>query len=221
MKKFYLACGLLTSAMMATTSQAEGLGVTAKFGTLGAGIELSKGFTSKLNGRLGFNTFTFDESASESGVDYDIDLELSTFTALLDWHPFESSLRATVGVVFNGNELDLQAKSSAASFDIGGVTYTGADVGTFAGKVEFDDLVPYAGIGWGNAVETGQKFTFSLDLGVMFQGTPNAVLTSTGGTLSANPIFQSNLKREVADLQKALDKFEVYPVISLGIAWQF
>lgn len=221
MKQLYLSGLMLAGLLITGSAYAQGLGVTAKFGTLGAGVELTKGFTPKINGRLGYNTFTFDESGAESGVDYDIDLELSTITALLDWHPFEGSLRVTAGAVSNGNELDMKAKPSNATYDIGGVTYTAADVGTFTGKVDFDDMVPYLGIGWGNAVEKGQRLTFSFDLGVMFQGTPKATLSSVGGTLSSDPTFQANLQQEEADLQKELDEFDAYPVLSFGIAWQF
>jgi hypothetical protein len=213
--------GLAISALLySSLSVAEGIGVGVKAGTLGLGIEVTKGFTSTLNGRIGFNAYTFDASGTESDIDYDSDWELKSVALLLDWHPFSGGFRTTVGVFLNDNKIDSTAKTES-SYDIGGTTYTAAQVGTLAGNVSFNDTAPYVGIGWGNAVGKGQRLTFALDVGVLVQGAPNAELTSTGGTLSSDPNFQANLATEEAELQDSLDDFDLYPVISVGLAFQF
>lgn len=195
---------------------AEGLGFGVKGGTLGAGVELTAGLTSTLNGRLGYNTLTLDRSGTESDIDYDIDLELSTISALLDWHPGGGGFRATVGVVKNGNKLDMTGEPNG-TYDIGDDTYTAGDIGTLSGLVDFKDLAPYVGIGWGNAVEKNQNLTFSFDLGVIYQGSPQVDLSTTTSVAG----LAEDLAAEEEQLQDDLDGYQLYPVISLGLAFTF
>jgi len=208
--------GLLFSSM----SAAEGIGVGAKVGTLGFGLEVTKGFTPTINGRIGFNTFSFDASGTESDVDYDADLNMESVAALVDWHPFSGGFRATAGLMVNNNELEMTAKS-AVSYDVGGTTYTPAEIGTFGGVVNFNDIAPYAGIGWGNSVEKGQHLTFAIDVGVLMQGSANVDFTASGGTLSSDPTLLADLATEEAQLEDSLDDYDLFPVISLGLAFQF
>ena len=111
----------------------------------------------------------------------------------------------------------LLTAETAANYDIGGTTYTPADIGTLSGVVGFDDLVPYLGTGWGNAVEEGQGLTFSFDLGVVFQGSPDVTLSTTSTVAG----LDTDLRTEEQQLEQDLDDFDVYPVVSLGMAWQF
>ena len=216
MKRLLITTGMSVALLCSGNALAEGIGLGIKVGSLGAGIEVTKGLSDNFNARLGFNTFTLDESGTESDINYAIDLELSNATLLLDWHPTGGSFRTTAGLVANGNELKMTAES-AASYDIGGTTYTPADIGTLSGVVGFDELVPYLGIGWGNAVEDDQKLTFSFDIGVVFQGSPNVALSTTSTVAG----LEDDLRVEEQQLEQDLDKFDLYPVVSLGLAWQF
>ena len=213
--------GLIMSAVLfSSMSNAEGIGVGAKIGLLGFGVDVTKSFTPMINGRIAFNTFSFDASGTESDIDYDADLNLQTAGVLVDWHPFSGGFRTTAGVYINNNELEMTAKS-AVSYDIGGTTYTPAEIGNFGGTVDFNNTAPYLGIGWGNAVEKGQRLTFSFDLGVLFQGSPNVSFTASGGTLSSDPTLLADLATEEAQLEDDLSDYDMYPVLSVGAAFQF
>jgi len=220
MKRIPMIGLLMAGLFFSATGNAEGIGVGARVGTLGLGVEITKSFTPTLNGRVGFNNFTFDVSGTESDVDYDIDLNLQSASLLADWHPFSGSLRTTAGVFLNKNELDMQAES-AVNYDIGGTTYTPAEIGSFGGTVDFNEFSPYVGIGWGNAVEKGQRLTFSFDIGVLLQGSPNVEFTASGGTLSSDPALLADLEQEESDLETDLEDYELYPVVSMGLAFQF
>jgi hypothetical protein len=220
MKRIPQVVAILSSLLISSLSHAAGIGVGAKAGTLGLGIEITKGITAALNGRIGFNSYTFDASGTESDIDYNSDFKLQTVAALVDWHPFHGGLRATAGVMANNNKLDMTGKTTG-NVDIGGVVYTPAQVGNLNGNVSFDNIAPYLGIGWGNAVEQGQRLTFSFEVGVLMQGSPKVDLTSSGGTLSTDPTFQANLATEQAQLEDDLSDYDLYPVVSLGMAYQF
>ena len=220
MKRIPIIGLVLSIVLFSSISNAEGIAVGAKVGLLGFGIDVTKSFTPMINGRVVFNKFYFDASGTESDIDYDADLNMQSAGVMVDWHPFSGGFRTSIGVLLNNNELDMTAKS-AVSYDIAGTTYTPAEIGTFGGIVDFDKMAPYAGIGWGNAVEKGQHLTFSFDVGVLMQGSPNVEFTASGGTLSSDPTLLANLEAEEDELESSLDDFDVYPVISLGLAFQF
>ncbi|MBU0549730.1 MAG: hypothetical protein KKH80_01080 [Candidatus Omnitrophica bacterium] len=190
-----------------------------KAGTLGAGIEGIMRLNSNFNAKLGVNAFQYDYSGTEDGIEYDFDLELFSVSALLDWHPFKNSFRITSGALYNQNSLDMNAKT-ASSYTIGSATYTAAQVGSLTGELDFDEVNPYLGIGWGNAVGKNKQWSFSFDIGVVYQGSPKVDL-SANGTLSGNAAFQANLDREEQNLEDELEDYQFYPVISLGVCYSF
>lgn len=215
---FVLACVFMLSSSMPVLAGGTSLGL--KFSTLGVGIEAEQRFSSQIGGRLGFNYFTFEYDGVEDDIDYDFELDLQSLAALVDWHPFEGSFRITGGGLLNGNELNSNARPTEI-YDIGDNTYTPEEVGTLKGKIDFDDFVPYLGIGWNTTFgEEESSWGFIADLGVVFQGTPSAKLSSNG-TLAGTGAFDADLAKEEKDLQDDLNEFEMYPVISIGITRSF
>ena len=122
--------------------------------------------------------------------------------------------------MLNGNELNMKATGSNTSYDIGDTTYTASEVGTLTGNVEFNSFAPYVGIDFGNSVTKSKEFGFMFDLGIAYQGSPDVSLSATG-TLSNNATFKEELRKEEKALQDDLDNFTIYPVISLGVTYQF
>ncbi len=191
------------------------LGVKA--GTLGLGVEATWRPSRYLDFRLGANKFSYDDNGSEAGIDYDTELDLQSLYATANLRPPLSPFRFTAGVVSNGNELNLASRTTS-TFDIGGSTFTSAQVGQLQGGIEFDDIVPYAGIGFD--FRLFDTLGLNLDLGVLFQGTPQATLVATG-PIASDPLFQAELALEQQELQDSVDEYELYPVISLGFSFNF
>ncbi len=97
-------------------------------------------------------------------------------------------------------------------------------------QVGFNSIAPYLGVGWGNAVKKGSQWRFSLDAGVLFQGSPEAKFTTSGtvdagagaGAISVNdPLFQNDIDKEEQNLNDELKDFKALPVISLGTSYRF
>jgi len=214
-----IACALAAASLISAPVQAGGWAVGAKFGTLGFGAEIYKSFTPAFNARLVANAFQFDDSGTEDDVTYDYEVDLNTMGAMLDWHIFRGGFRLSAGAVANGNEVSLVAKPTA-SYTIGDTTYTAAEVGTLNGKIDFDSVAPYVGIGWGNPVGMGKRLSLNLDVGVLFTGEPTVALTADG-LLASNAAFQADLQREQQNVQEELNDLELYPVVALGLTYQF
>ena len=72
MKKIY-AAGMAAAALLCSSlAHAEGIGVTAKAGTLGLGLQLTAGFSPVFNGRLGFNNYTYNYNTIKDNINYDV-----------------------------------------------------------------------------------------------------------------------------------------------------
>lgn len=217
---------LLFSLLLTFLSVAPGFADTGdialgvKASTLGAGVEGTAGLLRGLNLRAGANALWFDFEADTSDINYDLKVDLLSFPAVLDWHPFKKSdFRISAGILINQNEAELKG-SSQASYTIGDNVYNASDLGTLSGKVDFNKLAPYVGIGWGNAVGRNENWSFSCDFGVVFQGEANIDLAASG-PISSDPAFQADLAREKKELEDELDDYKYYPLISLGVTYKF
>jgi hypothetical protein len=198
----------------AANAGAADIGVSAHVGTLGAGLDLAYGFNRNLTGRVGFNRLNIGEDFTEGDIDYSADLELESVHALADWHIFGGGFRLTGGAIFNNNAFDGSAAIDAGD-EIGGTPATGS--GSLALDVEYDEVAPYLGIGWGNRARGWSAVSFSVDAGLMFQGAPDVDITESGSTGAS----QSDLDKEERDVEDELENFEIYPVISAAIVFRF
>lgn len=192
-------------------------GIAVKVGTLGAGVDVTASIVPKLNARGNFNFFKYSFSGTQSDVRYDTDLKLRSFAVLLDLHPIpRRGLRLSGGLLFNKNELGMVSQPTV-SYTIGSKTYSNVQVGTLDGRVDFNRVAPYLGIGWGNA--TGRRVGIAFDLGVAFQGSPKVSLTATG-PIATDPAFKNELNQEVQSVKDDLKAFKYYPVFSLGVSFK-
>ncbi len=208
----------LVLLVFSSTGYTQGGSVSFKVSTLGGGIEAEKTFTDATGARVGVNYFTGDYSATIDNIDYDVDLHLMTVSAILNWHPFKGDFRISGGAMYNDNHIDITAEPSV-SYDIGDTTYTASDVGTLEGKVKFNEIVPYIGIGWDTSFGKSNRLGLLVDLGVIYQGSPDVELTATG--LAGNQAFESDIQAEEDKLQDELDQYEYYPVIGVGLSYRF
>lgn len=197
-----------------------GLGVGAKVSTLGIGGDVIGRITDSLNLRLGLQGFSYDYDDTYSDIDYDAELKLFSGMLLADLYPFGNNFRISGGIMLNGNELDVTGKPTRGTYRIGDTTYPAALVGNLTGTVDFNEIAPYAGIGYGGAFSDTSNWSFFFDLGVLFQGSPNVTYTANG-PLAGNPTFQAELEKERRELEDDIDEYEYYPVLSIGVTYKF
>jgi hypothetical protein len=195
--------------------------VTFRVSTLGLGLELGKQFSSHFAGRLGFNNYSLSRNATYESVPYSAKLKLNSVSALADYYPSEhGSFHLTGGLVIDNNRLSGTGKPSGSeTYTINGQTYTVTEVGTLSGSATFNKYVPYFGIGFGRPDTGGSPLRLLLDIGVVLQGKPDLSLTASGA--AADPSLASDVQAVREKTQSDLDKFQVYPVVSVGLAYHF
>jgi hypothetical protein len=215
------ACAM---SFMLPAAQAA-VGVSAELGTTGIGVHATLPVFDSLNARIGVNAFNYSVNGSSSNVDYKFKLKLQTFDMLADYYPISNSgFRLTGGLVYNGTKIDATGKpNQSGTYTINGTTYSSSTAGNIDGKVSFRKLAPYLGLGWGNALAKDSNWSFTSDIGVIYQGNASTSLTNSNCTATASECssLASNLAVENQKLSDKGDKLRFYPVIRVGLAYKF
>ena len=207
-------------------SDRSGWALTPVIGTLGVGGNLSRSLIrDRLNLRGGFSSVVFGGDITTRDTRYGTDLRLSGGIPLvLDFFPAKNWFRISGGLVINRNRLKLSANAldEGETIDIGGEIFESDLVGDLDGKIEYNEVAPYIGIGIGNPVGRGNKFSFFLELGAMFQGSGDISLDASG-SLANDPEFLEALDEEIDDIddETTFSDLPVYPILQLGFSYQF
>jgi hypothetical protein len=228
-------------AELNSSRKTSGWAIVPELSTLGIGGHVVKKITPKIDARLGINNFGMDINVNETEYDYKGNLNLFNVSTLVDYQPFKNvGVRLSSGLVFGNNNIKGTADvSERVANELGEVTIGGQridirdlnieNLATIDTDIEINEGVsPYLGIGGGNAVKPGKGLGFWWDLGVVFSGSPNAEVTSNFSTdipaeLREEVVAAADeaLKDEEKDLNEALDIMGIYPVLSLGLSYQF
>jgi len=206
----------------AKAGPAEGVGITAKVGTLGFGGDLTIGLMDQLNVRFGFNYLNLDikkDDVTSRVKEISSAIDLKTVSALLDWHPTGMGFRISAGGMLNKNRLALSAIPND-TVKIDDMEFT---VDRLDGEITFKDFAPYVGIGYGNAGKQDKDthWRFSFDLGAMFQGEPTVKLSATASDPSVQPALDQAVEAEKKDKEDTIKAFKIYPVLSFGLSYVF
>lgn len=213
----------IAAIALAGSARAD-VGIYAKGGTLGVGGGVGFGLTDTLRLRAGYTALKVSKDISQTDIDYSGDLKLGGGEALLDWHPFHGTFRVTGGLTFNRNEVTVDAEPTNGTYELNGNTYLASEIGDLDGKVDFKSTAPYLGIGWGDVVGKDGRFSFIADIGVLFQGSPDAKLNvNCGPAVSPTECasIRSDVQEEERELQDDADDFEFWPVVSVGVGYRF
>ncbi|HKX39086.1 MAG TPA: hypothetical protein VJN20_10550, partial [Burkholderiales bacterium] len=179
-------------------------------GTTGLGVDFGWGLAPTLGARLGLSGLKFDSDFETDDFDYDARAKIANVNALLDWSLF-GPFRITGGLVYNKNKVDLTGQPRAGSFPVGSSL-----TGTVKPEREFS---PYLGIGWGNVWTKGVNFY--VDLGVVFQGSPQVDLALSCPPSPQCTAAQAQVAAEEQRVQDEIDRFKYYPVLNIGITVGF
>ena len=194
--------------------------IAGRVGTPGFGVEAAKLFGGHLAVRAGANFFNFSVSKTQSNIDFNAKLKIHSFSAVVDFFPGNrGSFHLTGGIMTNPATVTATGKPSATGFDINGVTYTAAQVGTLTGEAKYSGVLPYFGLGFGTPARNGGALKFLFDLGVAI-GKPKLSLVATNP--SNIPNLATDVEAQRVKTENDVQKYaKIYPVISLGLAYRF
>ena len=209
------------AALGAAAAFAQGVALAPKAGTTGIGADLTIGIARSWNLRVGAQGYSRSETRTEQQIEYDADLKLVSGEILLDLHPGGRGFRISGGVIVNGNAVTAVSSENAV-YTINGVQYPVGLVGRLRGRVDTNDIAPYLGIGWGNAVAPGSRWRFALDAGAFYQGKPKVSLTAEPLIPAlVPPRLAQDLEAERRKIEDDVDSYRFYPVLSIGVSYRF
>jgi len=203
--------GLLPGA-----ANAQSWGIAPHIGTLGVGVDVAVSLDSHVGARGGFNFYPFDIKVTASDVEYKVSVSSPMLTALLDFY-VAGGFRISGGLLFSSDDIGLSG-TPTEPVEIGDGIYDPSEIGTATGIITRNTLSPYLGIGFGNAATS--KIGFFFDLGVGYHGSPTIAI-EVDGPIASDPIFQTELEREVQELQDDIQGYRFYPVATVGFSVGF
>jgi hypothetical protein len=218
--KFSAMALAVACAAAATGASAQTMAFGANVGTPGVGVQISGKVndTIVIRGALDGLSLSHDEDYSD--VAYDGEAKLFTGGLFADIHPGGSAFFVSGGAYVGKRKINLRAQPTA-SVDIGGQTFTPAEVGRLDGEAKLSNLQPFFGLGFDNTFVGDRGWGFRALLGVAFSKRPKVDLTASGGTLSNDPTFQARLAAEEADVRDDAKDFKYFPVVQIGLTRRF
>ena len=217
MHRFFLSTTATFALLAASTANAE-FQFGGRLGTAGLGIEATQRFSPDFEARLGFSGLRYKVDLTYDDVDYKVEQGASIGSLLLDWHPGSGIFRLTAGAAYYNSIFNMTANPAAGTnYQIGNTTYTGAQIGTLNGKIEYRKPAPYVGIGWDFMANKSSGFGVTVDVGVIYRGEPDDVtLTASGGTTTISSAALMLEEQNVKD-----DSLTYHPVVSAGLYYRF
>lgn len=221
-----VALGILLFQPPASARAEVAVGISA--GTLGIGGELVVG-TPRLQGRFGFSTLDVDVDF-DTGFEYEGELQLENFAAIVDWYPSAGGFRLSAGLVVNDNRLvgtsSFGQLLSAEDLPPGVPLSLLDELGFLRAEAGFDELVPYLGLGFGNPLGADGRWQVRLDLGLLGTGKPDVLLDAVillpiEIPAEIQQLIDSFLAEEQRELEDEIGDVDVYPVITLGLSYRF
>ncbi len=210
----------------------SGWAIIPEVSTLGLGGSVVRKIVPEFNARLGVNSFGLDFELEDTDATYESDLNLFNVSALVDYHPIKNSgLRLSGGLIFGNNNVEgtatpnLDELSGIETIDIGDETFSVDELTSVDADVDItNSLSPYLGLGWGNPVSGDKGLGFWANLGVVFGGSPQVTVipnTVPGISNEVQQEIDAAIERETEEIENDLDFIRFYPVLSLGLSYQF
>ena len=201
------------------SAQALPFGVAVKAGTLGVGAEMNLGLSSNFSLRVGMNALSASKTFDFDNADADVEFNLESFHMLLDWYPAAGGFRFSGGLIINNNNIRItSAPAPTETIEFNSINFS---LTRFDGKVEFDKVGAYFGLGYGNATARDCRFHFNCDFGVMFHGTPEFTATAGAFSPASQEALEEALDKEIDSYNEDLKAFKILPVVSAGISFAF
>lgn len=212
------------------------IGVGVKVSTLGLGVEAAVPLSRFANIRGGFNGFEYSRMFASNGIQYDGNVRFRSIETLVDIFPFGGGFHISPGMlVYNGNQVTANALvPGGQSFSLGGASFVSdpANPVNGTGTLALNKVAPMVRWGFGNLVPRNKRFSFHLEGGAVFQGSPKTTLSLAGSAcdplvslichnVATDSTIQSQVQAEQNKINKDLTILKYYPAFSMGVSYKF
>ncbi len=216
MKKSALTFAAVCLLAIPGAATAQGFGIDARAGTLGAGVEAAIGLSNRVVLRGGIGLLPLKPTMTVKDINYTLTMPKTWYNIGLDLY-VAGPMRIGVGMLFKPDNPVVDGKiSGTKSVTIGNQTYTSSQVSNLHGTFDAKKSAPYALIGFGK--QTASGVGLFLDLGAAFIGEPKVSLTATGDPTVVNSSeFQTQLRSEQTDIQNKATYLKIWPILNLGV----
>ncbi len=207
--------------------------LSVRLGTTGIGPEISVQIPNSPFGlRANLDVFSYSLNniqsstvhASEGQTDYSAALRYSGTLRLLsggitaDYYPFANAgFRLSAGLIIDGNRVTAHADGAVAAYNTARGTVTDASYALADARLTVNQVAPYVGIG--EKVHLTRNIVLSADAGILIEGDPR-ISVNTAGPLNTVPSLVAAIHNDADRIQHDI-AVPVYPVVKIGIGWQF
>ncbi|MCR5879922.1 hypothetical protein [Phenylobacterium sp. J367] len=173
------AAAIAAAPAGAALAQTGPLALGANIGTPGVGVEAQFRVAEGLVVRGAADWLSYSRDRDHSGVPYEGKLKASTVGLFADWHPGGTGFLVSGGAYFGDRRADMSSQPTEP-VNIGGATFTPAQIGRLDGKAEMSKVQPFVGLGFDNTFTGDRAWGVRALLGVSFSKSPDVALNASG-----------------------------------------
>ena len=204
----------LLGLLLAVDGASAQVGVAGRIGTLGIGAEAAIGLSDRIVIRGGMGLSQLEANTTFDGVSVILTLPESWYNVGIDLY-LNGAFRIGGGILFKPDDPTITG-AFEEEVEIGGRTFTSAEIGTLTGQVLSEDRAAYVLIGFGKHTSSG--IGLSLDVGAAFLGNPSVTLAAEGGTFPDQAELDARLELEAQAFEEDMKAYlKIWPILSLGI----
>jgi hypothetical protein len=167
-------------------AQESRVAVTGKYGSIGPGLDLTYGWSRDIHTRVMLDFAPDEELTGKERI-------RAAGSLLLDWHPGGGAFRLSGGLAVLHKEIAGLSPTPSGS----------------------NSLTSYAGLGWGNPLRAGSRWSFSLDLGAFGGGVVSY------STAPEDPGASTSAARASRDSGNLRVRSTWEPVVATGLSYRF
>lgn len=188
-------------------------------GTLGIGPEVTYRVNPLFAVRGSATFLGVTGHGSTGGYRYEGHAHAASWGGTVDVHPFASGFRLSAGARNTEHDRIRLHGMSRTDVTYGPMTFTPEQAGVISSTVRTRSVSPIVTMGYARTSLSG--FTFGVDAGVMFHGTPKACCYSVTGELATNPDAQADYAAQMGHIRHAVRDYRFYPVLQASIGFRF
>ncbi len=195
--------------------------VSLHISTLGFGGNISFSLPSRaeLVSEIGYTYFKFARNQyfslpEQSEILLQPDIEHSILTSMITWYPFKKRLiYLKSGIGYALKQTYFVRITSPTGLMLGGMEISEQDFGQIDLNINWNRLMPYAGMGIGRK-DTRKRADIAFNIGFFYMGSPKIKARFEGFLES------TTLDTEMVKIQKNLKNYSYLPVLSINLRYK-